>query len=102
MSLVRRACRRNASRGMRRTPAMPTTTTNDEAVDAFILFNEQEDRVADIEARLRKRGIRTHFWRRDIPIGDDWRTREEMRLREARVVVVFLGRHGWGPEHLRF
>jgi polyhydroxyalkanoate synthesis regulator phasin len=78
-------------------PADSEATT---PVDAFILFNEQEDIVEKIVNGLSSRGISTHFWRRDIPIGSQWREIENTQLRMAAAVVVFLGDLGWGPNHL--
>jgi hypothetical protein len=69
-------------------------------VDAFILFNEREV-VAPIVEQLQARGISTYFWRRDVEPGEEWERLEARTLREARVVLVFLGRAGWGPNHLR-
>lgn len=73
----------------------------DRTVDAFILFNERESAVEEIVDQLESRGISTYFWRRDVPPGDTWEELEATRLREARVVLVFLGEAGWGPNHLR-
>jgi hypothetical protein len=70
-------------------------------VDAFILFNERESAIESLVGELTSRGISTYFWRRDVPLGDDWEDLEARRLREAHVVLVFLGAAGWGPNHLR-
>lgn len=71
------------------------------SVDAFILFNERETAVADLVARLQSRGVSTYFWRRDIAPGEPWQEVETAKLQAARVVLVFLGEAGWGPNHLR-
>ena len=71
------------------------------SIDAFILYNEQETVVEGIVDELSSHNISTHFWRRDIPVGDDWKKIEDERLKSARAVVVFLGDSGWGPNHLR-
>lgn len=68
-------------------------------VEAFILFNEHEDRVADIVDRLEQEGISTYFWRRDIRPGESWRDTEAEHVRTANSVLVFLGSMGWGPNH---
>jgi hypothetical protein len=73
----------------------------DKLVDAFILFNEREEAVASIEARLRKEGISTYFWDRDIPAGEPWAEVEQNMLQIAAVVLLFLGSLGWGPTHLK-
>src|ERR1700738_1404005 len=70
-------------------------------IDAFILFNEGEEGVEPIVHQLSSRGINTYFWRRDIEAGERWEEVESEKLRSANAVVVFLGRHGWGPNHLR-
>jgi len=70
-------------------------------LDAFILFNEREEGVAGIVEQLQALGISTYFWRRDVEPGETWEELEGVKLREARVVLVFLGRAGWGPNHLR-
>jgi len=70
------------------------------APDAFILFNEQEEAVESIVERLQGMGVSTYFWRRDIPVGEEFNKVEQEKLREARTVVVFLGDRGWGPTHL--
>ena len=69
-------------------------------VDAFILFKEQESIVEKIVHELEARGVSTHFWRRDVPFGDDVNALETERLKAARTVLVFLGDSGWGPNHL--
>jgi hypothetical protein len=69
-------------------------------VDAFILFNEKEDDVAILVELLEAQGVKTYFWRRDIPLGTSWTDVEDQRLRDARAVLVILGKHGWGPTHL--
>jgi hypothetical protein len=70
-------------------------------LDAFILFNEREEAVVKIVDQLKSQGISTYFWRRDVEPGEAWEELETRRLREARVVLVFLGDAGWGPNHLR-
>jgi hypothetical protein len=69
-------------------------------LDAFILYNERETAVQSIVDNLASRGISTHFWRRDIELGEAWEEKEERKLREAAHIVVFLGDAGWGPTHL--
>ncbi len=71
------------------------------SIDAFILFNERENAVEGIVGELTSRGVSTYFWRRDVPLGEAWEDLETQRLRNARAVLVFLGGHGWGPNHLR-
>lgn len=68
-------------------------------VDAFILHNEREEAVPRIVEGLAARGITTYFWRRDVDVGEKWKTLESERLRLARLVLVFLGATGWGPNH---
>jgi len=70
-------------------------------VDAFTLYKEEESVVERIVAELEARGVSTHFWRRDVPFGDDVHKLETERLKTARTVLVFLGELGWGPNHLR-
>src|SRR5262245_38294778 len=72
----------------------------DKLVDVFILFNEREKAVASIDARLTKEGISTHFWDRDIPVGEAWEEVEQNMLQSAAVILLFLGGQGWGPTHL--
>jgi hypothetical protein len=70
-------------------------------VDAFILFNEKEDKVARVATYLDSIGISTFFWRRDTEFGEQWQETESQHIKDARVVLVFLGTAGWGPNHLR-
>jgi hypothetical protein len=70
-------------------------------VNAFILFNERESAVSAIVQQLEQRGVSTYFWRRDIPLGEDWTEIEADRLKAADTIVVFLGVHRWGPNHLK-
>ncbi|MBE2287597.1 MAG: TIR domain-containing protein, partial [Prosthecobacter sp.] len=70
-------------------------------LDAFILYHEKEKNVEVITADLELRGITTYFWRRDIAVGEPWQDVESQKLRDSRVVLVFLGAAGWGPNHLR-
>jgi hypothetical protein len=49
-------------------------------LDAFILFHEPEDVVAPIVDALEKRGVSTHFFRRDIYAGEQFKDVEEQRL----------------------
>ena len=79
----------------------PQTDTPTKSVDAFILFNEEEESVAKIVDELSSLGISTYFWRRDISFGARWENIESDKLRAALAVVVFLGRRGWGPTHLK-
>src|SRR5581483_178500 len=75
--------------------------TASDKVDAFILYNEREGPIIEqIVEGLDRRGITTHFWRRDIPPGENWQEYEERRLASARNILVFLGNEGWGPTHL--
>jgi len=69
------------------------------AVDAFIVFNEQESKVETIVQELEHKAISTYFWRRDIAVGEPWTAIENAPLKEARTVVVFLGAAGWGSTH---
>ncbi len=69
-------------------------------VDAFVLFNEQENAVETIVSALEDRHVSTYFWRRDIPVGTAWSDIENKKLKDARCVLVFLGDAGWGPNHL--
>ena len=66
-------------------------------VDAFILFNENEENVPGLVTLLENRGVRTHFWRRDIPVGTEWEKMEMETLQAAGAVALFLGPKGWGP-----
>lgn len=75
----------------------PTTPIS---IDAFILFNEQEKGIEQVVKELEAQGVRTFFWRRDIPYGQSWEIVEAQQLRDAQVVLVFLGAAGWGPTHL--
>jgi len=71
-------------------------------VQAFILYNERESGVEGfLVSNLESRGISTHFWRRDVPVGDSLEALEQERLATASTVLVLLGEHGWGPNHLR-
>jgi KAP family P-loop domain/TIR domain len=83
------------------TTSISSSPTSDTPVDAFILFNEREEAVGAIVEQLSARGISTYFWRRDIPAGEAWEEVETGHLVTASAVVVFLGSHGWGPNHLR-
>ncbi|MDO7848516.1 P-loop NTPase fold protein [Hymenobacter sp. M29] len=80
-------------------PAEFLTSTN--SPDAFILFNEQEIEVKQVVEALEALGVRTFFWRRDIPYGKSWQDVEAQHLSAARVVLLFLGKAGWGPTHMR-
>lgn len=75
---------------------MPNEATT-ESVDAFILFNEQENQVEKIVEMLSERRVFTYFWRRDIAIGESWAGIETRQLELAKTVVIFLGNAGWGP-----
>jgi hypothetical protein len=70
-------------------------------VDAFILFNESEERVPGIVEQLASHDISTYFWRRDIRPGETWRETEAAHVKSAAAIVVFLGSRGWGPTHLK-
>src|ERR1043165_8167638 len=70
-------------------------------VDAFILFNEKEESVEKIVGELMSFGTSTYFWRRDMDYGERWEEIESDRLILARIVVLFLGPRGWGPNHLK-
>jgi KAP family P-loop domain/TIR domain len=74
---------------------------SDPEVDAFILFNERELLVPEINTLLTSRGVKTYFWQRDIAPGEEWERTEAKQLRSARVVLLFIGREGWGPNHLQ-
>lgn len=70
-------------------------------LDAFILFNDLENEVEQVVDALEAQGVRTFFWRRDIPFGKPWQDVETQYLRATRVVLLFLGAAGWGPNHMR-
>ena len=40
-------------------------------VDAFLLYNEREERVSAIVEDLHSHGIATYFWRRDVYYGEE-------------------------------
>jgi len=80
-------------------PAKSLASIN--SLDAFILFNEKEKEVEQVVKALEAQGVRTFFWRRDIPFGKPWQDVEAQYLSAARVVVLFLGKAGWGPTHMR-
>lgn len=69
--------------------------------DVFFIYNERETDVENLAEYLNSQGISSHLFRRDIPVGDEIRDKEDERLHAAAVVVVLLGSHGWGPTHLR-
>ncbi len=70
-------------------------------MDAFLLYNEHEEVIERVAAALEKRDISTHYWRRDVGLGEPINTLENERLQSARAVVVLLGSFGWGPNHLQ-
>lgn len=72
-----------------------------DVVDTFVLFNERESEVQKIVGELESYGFTTHFWRRDVQTRSEWEKIESVRLRDSRVVMVFLGREGWGSTHVR-
>lgn len=81
---------------------MQAQDRNANQLDAFILFNAGEaNKVKELVDRLESYGISTYFWDRDISAGEEWNKVEDENLHRARVVLVFLGKAGWGPNHLR-
>lgn len=84
------------------TPSFDESVREPEAlVDAFMLYNEGETAIDKIVEGLTTLGISTHFWRRDIAVGDRLQGVEEKRLATARSVLVLLGERGWGPIQLQ-
>jgi hypothetical protein len=69
-------------------------------LDAFVAFNDKEDVVEQIVHELDFHGVTTFFWRRDMPLGADWKHLEKQKLAESKDVLVFLGEEGWGKNHL--
>lgn len=68
--------------------------------DVFILYNRREqDIVKPINEALRLWDINTYFWESDIRFGATWIEKEARFLQEAKLILVFLGKHGWGPTH---
>jgi hypothetical protein len=70
-------------------------------LDAFLLYNERESSVEVVANALEKRGLSTHFWKRDVSLGDHINELEQGQLAHARVVLVLLGDAGWGKIHRR-
>lgn len=62
--------------------------------EAFLSYREGENRVSDINAWLKQRGVRTHYFHDTVRLGEP--IDEARALRESRCMVVFLGDRGWG------
>lgn len=62
--------------------------------DVFLSYREGETRVPEINAWLKQRGVRTHYFHDTVGLGEP--INEARALRESRCMVVFLGDRGWG------
>jgi len=72
-----------------------------ENVDVLFLYNERETGVKEIVQALSDKGYKTFFWKRNVKVGDSIDAGELEHLEIARKVLVCLGSHGWGSNHLR-
>lgn len=69
--------------------------------DALFLYNERETIVDTIVKRIDESGYATFFWRRDTPFAEKIDKLEAEHLETTTHVLLLLGEHGWGPNHLR-
>lgn len=70
------------------------------AVDAFLAYNEREKSLVEPIAQwLASHGVETHFFARDKQYGEPIDDTGDMD--NARTVIAFLGKAGWGKNHLR-
>ncbi|HED6263872.1 TPA: hypothetical protein R5X30_002986 [Enterobacter bugandensis] len=70
------------------------------AIDAFLAYNEREKAIVEPVAQwLTNHKVQTHFFARDTQYGEP--VDDTGNLDEAATVIAFLGREGWGKNHLR-
>lgn len=70
------------------------------AIDAFLAYNEREKAIVEPVAQwLTNHKVRTHFFARDTQYGEP--VDDTGKLDEAATVIAFLGKEGWGKNHLR-
>lgn len=62
--------------------------------EVFLSYREGETRVSEINAWLKQRGVRTHYFHDMVELGKP--INEARALRDSRCMVVFLGDRGWG------
>ncbi|WP_428943752.1 P-loop NTPase fold protein [Pantoea sp. FN060301] len=69
-------------------------------IDAFLAYNEHEKAIVEPVAQwLTNHKVRTHFFARDTQYGEP--VDDTGKLDEAATVIAFLGKEGWGKNHLR-
>ena len=70
------------------------------AIDAFLAYNEREKAIVEPVAQwLTNHKVQTHFFARDTQYGEP--VDDTGNLDEAATVIAFLGKQGWGKNHLR-
>lgn len=70
------------------------------AIDAFLAYNEREKAIVEPVAQwLTNHKVQTHFFARDTQYGGP--VDDTGILDEATTVIAFLGKEGWGKNHLR-
>jgi hypothetical protein len=70
------------------------------AIDAFLAYNEREKAIVEPVAQwLSNHKVQTHFFARDTQYGGP--VDDTGNLDEAATVIAFLGKEGWGKNHLR-
>ncbi len=67
------------------------------AREIFLLYNDREPAVDAVADALRDGGIPMYFARRDLLLGKDFAVSEAQRLATAPLIVILLGKAGWGP-----
>jgi hypothetical protein len=94
------------SEGVSESQPMSTSAGDDDiqepVPDIFMLYSQYEERVIrSINEEVLSWNFRTYFWESDVKYGTEWIKKEAKFLQEVKIILVFLGEHGWGPTHLK-
>src|SRR6266581_3233575 len=72
-------------------------TVGTEIYDVFVSYSRADWRhAADIDAVLRKKGLRSFFDRRNLAPGLPWVRALEQAIGAAKAAIVLIGPHGFG------
>jgi hypothetical protein len=68
------------------------------AFDVFLCHNgEDKPAVRDVNATLKRTGIRTWLDEEQLPLGTPWQAELEKQISQVAAAAVFVGRSGLGP-----
>src|SRR6266436_992821 len=74
------------------------TAPKEISFDVFLCHNsDDKPAVHDVNARLKRAGVRTWLDEEQLPLGTPWQAELERQIPQVAAAAVFVGRSGLGP-----